>query len=482
MLWSLIKILIFVALVGGLTFGAGMLMDTGGGLRLAVGDLELNLGPLQAVIAALLLIFAVWLFLKIVGFLFALLRFLNGDETAVSRYFDRSREQKGLRALSEGMMALAAGEPRVAMSRAARARKFLGQNAMTTLLNAQAAQQAGDSRRAQESYKLLLEDERTKFVGVRGLLKQKLDEGDTETAMALAQKAFEINPKHSETQDILLKLQADRHDWTGARSTLTAKMKSGALPKSVYKRRDAVLALQTAKDVFDENASIEAREAAILANKQSPDLIPAAAMAARSYLAQGNKKYATRVLKKAWEAEPHPDLAAAFAEIEPDETPTERLKRFRTLTAINPDHEETRMLVAELSLAAEDFPGARRALGDIVSRHPTQRALTIMAAVERGEGADEAVVRGWLARALSAPRGPQWCCDNCQTVHANWAPICDNCGGFDTLSWRKPTQQSTPSATGTELLPLIVGAPAAPRKEAEDDDVIDEKAVEPAPK
>lgn len=476
MLWSLLKILIFVALVGALTFGAGLLMDTGGGLRIAVGAWEFNLGPLQAVIAALLVIFAVWLFFKLIGFVVAVLHFLNGDETAVSRYFDRSREQKGLRALSEGMMALAAGDPRMAVSRAARARKYLGQNPMTILLNAQAAQQSGDARRATESYKLLLQDEKTKFVGVRGLLKQKLDEGDADTALALAQKAFEINPKHSETQDILLKLQADRHDWTGARNTLSAKVKSGALPKAVYKRRDAVLALQTAKEVFDEASSIEMREAAILANKKSPDLIPAAAMAARSYLAQGNKKYAVRVLKKAWEAQPHPDLAAAFAEIEPHETPSERLKRFRTLTAIRPDDDETRMLVAELSLAAEDFPGARRALGDVVTRHPTQRALTIMAAVERGEGSDEALVRGWLARALSAPRGPQWCCDNCQTVHASWGPICDNCGGFDTLSWREPVQKSAP-ASGSELLPLLVGAQAA--SGGPEGEVIDETAVEP---
>ena len=478
MLWSLLKILIFVAAVGGLTFGAGLLLDTGGGLRLAVADWEINLRPLEGVIAALLLILLVWLFLKTLGLLFAFLRFLNGDETAVSRYFDRSREQKGLRALSEGMMALAAGEPRAAISRAARARRYLGLNPMTTLLNAQAAQLAGDSRRAAESYRILLENEKTQFVGIRGLLKQKLDEGDTEAALVLAQKAFEINPKHSETQDVLLKLQADRHDWTGARNTLSAKVRSGALPKSVYKRRDAVLALQTAKDVFDENSSIEVREAAILANKKSPDLIPAAAMAARSYIAQGNKKYAVRVLKKAWEALPHPDLAAAFAEIEPDETPTERLKRFRTLTSIRPDDEETRLLQAELALAAEDFPAARRALGDVVARHPSQRALTIMAAVERGEGADEAVVRGWLARALTAPRGAQWCCDNCQTVHSNWGPICDNCGGFDTLSWRKPVQKAGDSAAGSELLPLIVGRSAAARASAGADDVIDEKAVE----
>ena len=44
------------------------------------------------------------------------------------------------------------------------------------------------------------------------------------------------------------------------------------------------------------------------------------------------------------------------------------------------------------------------------------RALTLMAAIERGAGADDSVVRGWLTRALSAPRGPQWVCDKCQQV------------------------------------------------------------------
>ena len=35
------------------------------------------------------------------------LKFINGDETAISRYFDRNRERKGYQALSEGLMALA---------------------------------------------------------------------------------------------------------------------------------------------------------------------------------------------------------------------------------------------------------------------------------------------------------------------------------------------------------------------------------------
>jgi HemY protein len=227
------------------------------------------------------------------------------------------------------------------------------------------------------------------------------------------------------------------------------------MPRDVYRRRDAVLALQQAHVVLDEGSSIEAREAAIEANRLSPDLIPAAAMAARGYVEKGDKRSATRVLKKAWEVQPHPDLAASFAAIEPEETPAERLKRFRTLTTLRVDSDETKMLLAELLLAAEDFPAARRALGDVPTEHPTQRSLAILAAIARGEGAEDAVVRDLVAKALSAPRGPQWVCDKCHAIHPSWHPVCDNCGGFDTLSWRQPPATGTTSRSLAELLPLI---------------------------
>lgn len=482
MLWTLVKVLLFFAIVAGLTWGGVMLLENGEPVRIVAAGQEFTLGPLQVVVGLFVLLFGLWLLLKVVSLLFAVLRFINGDETALSRYFDRNRERKGYRALADGMVALAAGENRVALSRAYKAEKLLGEPELTDLLVAQAAEAAGDNAKATEAYKRLLEHDRTRFVAIRGLLSQKVAEGDRETALKLAEKAFALKPRHAETQDILLKLQADAQDWKGARQTLQAKMRGGGLTKDVFRRRDAVLALQEAQGIMDESASIEAREAAIAANKQSPDLIPAAAMAARSLALAGNVRGATRILKKAWEAQPHPDLAAAFAEIEPEESADARLKRFRALTAVHPDHPETRMLLAELNIAAEDFPAARRALGDLVETKPTGRALALMAAIERGEGADEAAVRGWLAKALTAPRGPQWCCDKCQAIHAAWAPICDNCGGFDTLSWREPPQTATPSPTGTEMLPLLVNPPAppaAPEPEPDVAEVIEPEVMDP---
>ncbi|WP_128255040.1 heme biosynthesis protein HemY [Falsirhodobacter deserti] len=459
MLWSLIKILLFIGVVAVLGLTASWMLENDAGMRVAVSGWEFTLGPVQVLIAVFLLILVLWLVLHLGAFLLAFLRFLNGDETALSRHFRRRNIRKGREAVSDALLALASGEPKLALSRAETAHRLLDEPALTTLLLAQSAEQAGDRQRAEDAYKALLQQDRTRFVGIRGLLRQKLEEGDTNTALRLAEKAFALKPKHPETQDILLKLQAESADWKGARATLESKRKTGSLPKAVFQRRDAVLALQQARTVMQDGASIEAREAAIEANKLSPDLIPAAVLAARSYIAQGNQRHAARILRKAWEVQPHPDLAAVFAEIDPDESPQQRLRRFTPLTDVHADHPEAMMLKAELAIAAEDFPEARRAIGKLPQEHPTVRVLTIMAAIERGEGADDAVVRGWLTRALTAPRGPQWCCDKCQVVHAQWTPVCEQCGGFDTLTWREPADTAGPSATGTELLPLIVGAP-----------------------
>jgi len=469
MLWSLLKILVFVTIIGLLALGAGDLMESSGGVQLTVGGVEYTLDPLKSVIALGLLVLAAWLVFKLLGLLVATLKFINGDETALSRYFDRNRERRGYQALSESLMALASGEGSMAMTKANRAEKLLQKPELTNLLVAQAAEMSGDSKKAAQTYRKLVEDQSTRFVGVRGIMKQKLAEGDDDTARKLAEKALEMKPRHEETQDVLLQLQTRAEDWAGARSTLSAKLKSGSLPRDVFKRRDAVLALSEAREVLDEDASVEQRERAIEANRLSPDLVPAAAMAARAYIEQGKPRPATKILKKAWEVQPHPDLAHAFAEIAPGETPEARIKRFSTLTSLHPDHPETRLILAELNIVAEDFPAARRALGDVVQTNADARAYTLMAAIERGEGASDAVVQGWLAKALNAPRGPQWVCDNCHDIHAAWSPVCRNCNSFDTLSWQVPTTPEIASATGMQMLPLIVGALEDQADDAGDD-------------
>ena len=460
MLISLFRLSLFLIIIMAFAWGASYLASDQnkilGSTIIEISGFEYSISPIQLLILLGLIILAAWLVLKIASLILAIFRFINGDETAVSRYFDRNRERKGFRALSEGMMALASGEGSTALSKAKKAEKYLNQPSLTNLLAAQAAEIAGEAEHAEEIYKELILDPTTRFVGVRGIMKKRLSEGDTDTALKLAEKAFSLKPKHEETQDVLIGLQTRGSDWRGARKTLSAKLKYGSLPKDIHRRRDAVLALSEAAEVIETDKRIDAQVTAIEANRMSPDLVPAAALVAKEYLTDDKKKNAIKVIKKAWESQPHPDLAAIYSEIFQGESSEDREKGFKLLAKMNPKHVETKIMMAEMYLQAEDFPNARRSLGDTYETVPNVRTLTIIAAIEKGEGADDSVIRKWLTKAVSAPRGPQWVCENCSTVHSVWRPTCFNCNALDTLTWMDVPETNAELASGSERVPFVL--------------------------
>ena len=125
MLLSLLKILFFFAVVLVIALGAVQLSETGQMLRIEYAGTEYALTPVKAVVALLILMVLAWLVFKALGLFLAFIRFIAGDETAIDRYFARSRERKGYAALGEGMLAVASGEGKLAQDKAAKAEKYL---------------------------------------------------------------------------------------------------------------------------------------------------------------------------------------------------------------------------------------------------------------------------------------------------------------------------------------------------------------------
>lgn len=436
MLWSLIKIVAFVAILIAATFGSTMVFDIEGSATIEVGGQVATFSFIQMVIALIVLVGLVLLAGKLVGLAGAASKVLKGDKTAIRRYLSPDREHKGIQALSEGVIALVTGDGRVAMAKIGRADNLLRHLVVTKLLMAQAAEATGDRKMAQATYKKLLKNPKTRLAAVRGIMNQHLADGDLDAALLQAEMAFAIKPKDVQTQAVLLRLQVATSDWDGARETLTAQLETGHLSRDVYETRAAVLALSEAKGLLAKGRTPKAYEAAIAANQMSPALVPAAVMVAEAYIAKNDILAAKRVVEKAWLVAPHPDLATVFSKIVPDESAIARMKRFSVLTGVNADHPETKMLLAELNIAAEVFPDARRAISALVDEDPSVRSLKLMAAIERGEGSPESVVHKWLEKALTAPHGPHWVCDKCQHIHPSWGPICKNCSEFDTITWR----------------------------------------------
>ncbi len=404
MLISAIRIALFLLLVVAGIWAIHQLIEARGGVTISLAGHEYYFTPIAGAALALAGFVALWLLLRVTGVLLAVLRFIAGDETAISRYFDRSRERRGLEAMARGLAAVAAGDGKVARNSAERAERLLQRPELTRLLNAQAAELVGDDLRADTYYRALAEDPDTAFIGVRGLLNRALERDDDDRALKLAETAATLRPKDASVLDTLYALQSREFDWAGARKTLDAQRRAGFLPKPEANRRDAMLALAQVEDAEELSEPDHARKLALEAAKLDPENAEAVAAAARHLVKAGSKRAAAKQIIDGWRRKPSPVLAAAYAAIEPEESAHERRLRFSKLLAAFPTHPESRMLAAELALMTQDWIGARKAIADLTEDEPTARSCTIRAAIARGEGAPEAEVRGWLARALEARR------------------------------------------------------------------------------
>ncbi|MEM1161335.1 MAG: heme biosynthesis HemY N-terminal domain-containing protein [Pseudomonadota bacterium] len=407
------------ALLAG-AFAIDFLATEPGRITLDYNDRIYEVTLFEGAVILVSVIVAVMIALSVLRLIVATIQFIAGNERAFGGFFTRGRQRRGLDALSKGMMALEIGDAKTARKQAELAERKLKQPALTRLLNAQAAELTGEGSRATRYYKALMAEPKTAFVGARGLLTQAMEAGETDRALKLATHAHGLKPKEPGMLETLYELQSQKFDWAAARKTVALQLRAGHLPKPDATRREASLILAQSRDAEEVGEAEHARALAVEAAKMDPTNVEAVATAVGHLVAAGSKRAAGKLVQESWRHAPHPQLAAAYAEIEPDEAPAARRRRFEALFALHPDHVESRFLRAELALVAEDWGDARKAIESMGEIEPSARSCAIMAAIARGEGEPDQVVRGWLARALGAPRDDA---TDSQISHAAMLPL-----------------------------------------------------------
>ena len=404
MLGRLIYVVIIMAVLLAGAFAFDFLAKEPGTLTIDYNDRLWEFSLFKAAVLLVVAIVAILIAIWVVKFAIALIRFCLLDDKAFDGFLGKYRERKGLNALAKGLVALESGDGKQAYKNAQLAQKKLRRPELTRLLNAKSAKMMGEGERAAAYYKAMLEEPSTAFVGAQGLLEQALEEKNTDRALKLARKAIELKPKDEPTLETLFSLQSQKFDWDGARKTLSVQRRAKYLPSLEADRREAVLALAQSEDANDLGETEHARALAVEAAKLDPTNAGAVSTAVKHLVDTGSKRAASKIVQDSWRARPSAQLAAAYASIEPDESPIERRRRFEGLFSLHPQHPETRFLQAELALVAEDWGSARKAIEDLRETEPSARSCAIMAAIARGEGEPDHVIRGWLARALGAPR------------------------------------------------------------------------------
>ena len=390
-----------------------------------------------------MLIFAAAIAAILVALLYRFWRSLYRAPGDVGRAVQSGRRRRGYKALTQGMVAVAAGEPDEASRWAKRADTLLDEPPLTMLLSAQAAQLTGDEAAAKRYFTAMLDSDETRFLGLRGLLTQAMRDGDTQAALDYVRQAHALRPRTPWVLTSLFDLSQRCGDLTTAERALKDAARAKALPAAEATRKRAVLLLERAQAAQRGGDTTAAQGLVREAHKLAPDLTPASILLGELLVATGHLRRAEKVLEKAWAAAPHPDLARVYLAARPSGDGIERLKRLGKLTAARSDHPESHLALARAALEAKLWGEARRHLSvaagpDGLDGTPSESVCRLMAELVESEDGDADTARAWLTRAADAPPDPAWVCGSCGAVAPAWSARCGACEAFDGLAWQQP--------------------------------------------
>jgi len=403
------------------------------------GRVGIEIAGLQIQTEAGIFVVALVLFAIVSAILYRLWRFIRRAPGGLLDHRRSNRRQRGYQALTQGMVAVAAGDAGEARKFARQADSLLNDPPLTMLLSAQAAQLEGDEDAARRYFEEMLENPEMAFLGTRGLLMQAVRAEDNAEALRLAESAFRLRPNTPWVLRRMFDLQVGARKWADANQTVQRAVRIGVVDAETGRRQRAVIAVALSDEASAAGDASAALKQARVAQDLVPGLVPATVALIRCLAASDKMRRAVKAAEAAWSAGPHPDLAAAFDGLgDENEAPLDRVKRFQRLCSFRPEHSESHYALAEASLAAHLWGEARRHLEATGGDNPTARHCRLMAELEEKETGNLEVTRQWLDRAVAAPQGESWYCNECGSIAGHWTPGCNSCGAFDGLEWQLP--------------------------------------------
>jgi HemY protein len=458
----MVRIILFLVLIALAAAGAAWVAEQSGDIALTWGGWRIE---------TTLPVFALALGVMVVAAMLAwtLVRGLWRTPERVRRRRRERRHARGRHAITHGLLAIGHGDKTAARRHADAARRHSPQDPLALLLHAQSAQLEGDRESAKAAFRAMAERDDTRLLGLRGLFIEAQRADDPASAVMVAEEALKLAPGSTWASHAVLGFRCANSDWSGALAILDNNLASGLIDKAAYRRQRGVLLTARALEL-ERNDRDLSRESVIDAVKLAPTLVPAAVLASKYESEAHQVRRAMRIVEAAWLAQPHPDLAEAYAHVRLGDSARQRLVRVQTLAAKAPGHIESALAVARAAIDASEFARAREALAPFIAA-PTQRVAMLMAEIERTEHGDSGRARAWTLRAVRAPHDPVWTADG--YVSDRWRPVSPVTGRLDAFQWQTPVA-ALPSDKNTAIESEFDAAMLAPRRGA-----IGENLVEP---
>ncbi len=424
----MIRVIIYLLAVGVLAAAAVWLADR-------PGDVVITWQGRVIEMSFMTLVMAVGAIAVATVLLWSIARAIMRSPNALRSRWRTRRGMRGYHAVSQGLVAVGSGDVRAARKFAEEAVRIAPNEPLTLLRPAPASLVSGEREAAARTFTTMATREDTRLLGLHGLYIEAQRRGDGTSAKHYAEEAAAATRAPAWAGLAVFDGRCAANDWVGALERLEHNMKSGLVDRDTYRRQRAVLLTARALEADAADDRDNARALALEAVKFAPTLVPAAALAGRLLGEVRETRRAARIVETAWKANPHPDLAEAYAYLQPGASARERLTRVESLAKTSPGNVEGALAVARAAMDAQEFSVARRALTPLAIA-PSQRVSMLMAELEEKEHGDEGRAREWITRAARAKPDPAWTADG--FISDRWMPVSPVTGRLDAFQWKDP--------------------------------------------
>ena len=451
-LWFFLQVALVVA-------AAVWLSGQSGSVSISLLDYTLTL---QAGVFLLLLVVTMLSAL----FLLRIIRAIFSVPGALGRYHEKDKRKKGYRALTRGLVAVAAGDVKKATQFSKQTKSLMvEENGLPMLLEAQAARLRGEEGLAQNRFQELMKDKDAAFLGIRGLLKSALDEGEIALALDYARQAQKLHPKQGWVLRVVYDLEIKNRLWSDALETGKKAVKVGGLSQDkAVSDRVAIHLMRYDYEQSKGDPKLAINKLAIKelerAYKLNSAFVPTVTKLAAHYIDNKKTRKAASIIEKAWHQNPHPDLAALWDQLAPEDNgknQVKRLKWYEDLVAFKPDSAEGQMAAARAAINMGYWGEAKAYLMIAEKIYPTARLFRLRAIVEQNSTHNDDAIHDLMEKASEALPDKVWTCRETGLTYDEWSAIAIPHESFNTIIWGYPQARllKEPLRVASDLRGLI---------------------------
>ena len=183
----MIRVVLFLISVAIIAAGFVWVADRPGDVVVTWLGYHIETSFMVAALAVAALVLAVML-------VWSILRGILRTPQQVSLFLRNRRQMKGYHAISRGLIAIGAGDLRIARKSADEAARLSPGEPLALLLAAQSAQMAGDRAAAEQAFRAMSARDDTKLLGLRGLYIEAQRRNDSHAARLVAVEAAKAEP------------------------------------------------------------------------------------------------------------------------------------------------------------------------------------------------------------------------------------------------------------------------------------------------